>query len=191
MRGVAFTERPMPADFREIAPTLSLKAACAHWTCGDRAATRWYREAGLVPFQKHPKRLNLTSAPADFAKVAPTLTLRDLAKNYRVGNKRLHRWLKETGVDFKRLTQAEAARIRWKDHQKKEKRPQTFLLRRTTTETRDGAPDALAADELRKYAPCYRCDEIGRANPQGKFWRYGNVTLTPDEAIERAQRRAA
>lgn len=46
-----------------------------------------------------------------------------------------------------------------------------------------------AADFLRKFSPIYRCNERGRADVgEGakRFWRYGNVILTPDELMQRA-----
>jgi hypothetical protein len=42
---------------------------------------------------------------------------------------------------------------------------------------------------LRRICAVYRCTETGRADPKGKFWRFGNAVLTPDELIARAERK--
>lgn len=47
----------------------------------------------------------------------------------------------------------------------------------------------MAAQHLQKFAPVFRCDERGEANPKGEFWRYGNTILTESEMLERAERK--
>lgn len=46
----------------------------------------------------------------------------------------------------------------------------------------------MAQQHLQRFAPCFRCDEDGAANPKGKFFRFG-VVLSEDEMMERAERK--
>ncbi len=48
--------------------------------------------------------------------------------------------------------------------------------------------DEAAGVIQRERFAVYRCEDNGKANPNGKFWRVGNVVLTPDELLERAER---
>lgn len=48
-----------------------------------------------------------------------------------------------------------------------------------------------AAAKLRKFGPVHRCDEQGRFDIAGHFWRAGWAILTDAEIIERANRRRA
>lgn len=182
--------RRMPDDFTTIAPTVTRSAARRHWRTGWKTIDRWYEEAGIAPGSV---QIQNDPPPADFKALAPTMTRRGLCRHYKAGGKRIDRWLKETGVDFKRLTQSEAAGIRWKDKPRKNKpkRP-TFvpaLLKGPTIPPPDTSPDGLAAEHLRKWCPVYRCDDNGRPNPKGGFWRFGNTILTPEEVKQRAIRK--
>lgn len=47
----------------------------------------------------------------------------------------------------------------------------------------------MAAQHLRRDAPVFRCDADGQANPKGKCWRFGNLTLTEDEMLAKAERK--
>jgi len=47
----------------------------------------------------------------------------------------------------------------------------------------------MAARHLRRDGPVYRCDAEGKANPKGKFWRYGNITLTEADMLAKAERK--
>lgn len=46
-----------------------------------------------------------------------------------------------------------------------------------------------AADALRRERfVVFRCDDRGRADQKGEFWRLGNTLLTPDELLQRAEK---
>lgn len=47
----------------------------------------------------------------------------------------------------------------------------------------------MAAQHLRRDGPVYRCDAAGKANPKGKFWRFGNITLTEEQMLAKAERK--
>lgn len=47
----------------------------------------------------------------------------------------------------------------------------------------------MAAQHLRRDAPTFRADADGQANPKGKFWRFGNITLTEEDMLAKAERK--
>lgn len=47
----------------------------------------------------------------------------------------------------------------------------------------------MAAQHLRRDAPTFRADADGKPNPKGKFWRFGNITLTEAEMLAKAERK--
>lgn len=47
----------------------------------------------------------------------------------------------------------------------------------------------MAAQFLQRFAPVFRADADGSANPKGESWRYGSAILTEAELFERAERK--
>lgn len=195
--------RPMPADFPELGPTLTFSAACRHWKAGGAVIHRWHRENGstFAPYLCKGRKVRLSEpAPAEFAELAPTLFIKELMARYHCGAKKVRRWLKECGVQPRPYDHAEAGRIRWRNVPRKERAkafnrqppPRRRIWnytgpKRKPLPEKDWSIHGQAADHLRRYAAVYRCGERGAANPQGDHYRYGNVVLTPDELLQRAQ----
>jgi hypothetical protein len=53
--------------------------------------------------------------------------------------------------------------------------------------SRDMSIDGQAAEFMAKDRPVYRCNEAGRQDLAGLFWRCGNAIITPAELMERAR----
>lgn len=116
--------------------------------------------------------------PADFAETRQKLgSVAHLTKHYGVSWRVVGRWIKEAGMPSLRG-----------EHLKGKQPAFGFSAVKGLN---NYGPEEQAADILRKRAAVFRCDENGRANPKGRFWRVGNVVCDADELLARAARRAA
>jgi transposase len=95
MRGV---KRPVPEDFAEQAAVLGVKELQRHYSTGDQALARWFRETGVRPLSRS------RSMPEDFAENAARMTLRGLTKLYHTNHRTASRWAREIGVEIRKGT---------------------------------------------------------------------------------------
>lgn len=175
--------RPAPDDLAEVLATMRIADACAHYRCASSTLMRWRSETGLgIRTHKRP-------VPDDFAELAPTMSQNQLLAHYGATNHRmLKRWYAEAGVEPKP-----------RDYRAPQKRNANTVHRftgaagssyRAIYDQRVGTRTIYddAADTLRRYGPCYRCNERGAGDHKGKFWRFGNVVCTDEELLARAAR---
>lgn len=180
--------KPVPADFAEKAATMCAMKLADHYRCGRLTMNRWIAETGIQPAA--PVRFR--PVPADFATLAPNMTKVDLARHYGCARETVRRWLKESGVQslvFDRVPPPV--------------NPPRRLGNVVPTRGKSGLfhgvkvssiYDEAAATLQRERWVVYRSDEDGKANGSGRFWRMGNLVVTPDELLRRAaryERRAA
>ena len=171
--------RPMPDDFAVFAPGRTITEIRAHYKTSDKAAHRWFREAGVDPLPRGVPR------PDDLTERAGEMHFNALARHYGVSGKTLSRWLAKTGaepIEYQRTGVSRPRDVRYRTNWNY-KGPKMRLPER------DFSPEAQAADHLRRYTHVYRCTERGSADPRGSFYRYGDVVLTTDELIQRAERK--
>lgn len=190
--------RPMPADFPEIGPTLTLAAACRHWKAGGAAVHRWHRENGTTIASydnRHRRPRPAAPVPDDLPELAQTMCFGELMKHYQKGARLIRRWLEEAGVKAAPFDR-HAQMIRVHRERAKPFNRQPPPKRRIWNYTGPKAPPLPARDmsmhgqaaaHLQRFAPVYRCAETGRAVEWGAFYRFGNVVLTPDELLQRAK----
>ncbi|ALJ12618.1 hypothetical protein ATM17_12785 [Sphingopyxis macrogoltabida] len=151
--------------------------------------------------------------PADFN---PALTMKQSAKIHGVSPTAIFKWRKKLGYvarddlwtddDIRRLKSLYsgsslndiAAALGRSVSAVKSKAVSLGLRRATGQFAPDRAPKIsgrvqgvadMAAQHLRRDAPTFRCDANGKANPKGKFWRFGNITLTEDDMLAKAERK--
>ena len=183
--GTAREIRGAPDDFAIQAPLMTLPELKLFYKTGARQVRRWIAETGVKA--KAPDRVILvrfTPAPADFTQVAPLLSRNGLAAHYGVSSTAINRWINETGAVPKVYIpvppQSKVNRSSWT-----RTRPGDFQIAKTRTATVFDD----AADTLRRHCPVYRCDDRGRYDERGQFWRMGNALLTPGELLQRAERK--
>lgn len=191
--------RPVPPDFRDLGPALTLVDACKHWKAGYMAVHRWHRECGttFADYDRNRSRKRpLRPVPADFAERAPTMLVSELRAHYDCSPRTIRRWLSEAGVQSRPVDRAALA---YATHAKRRRnprpvakpRPKPIVWQKTPNKIpeRDFTLQGQAADHLRcaTRAPVYRCWNTGRANPKGDWWRLGNVVLSADQLLERAK----
>lgn len=183
--------QPPPDGFAAKARHLTVQQLRRLYRCSDHLILRWLGEAGIARKRHHP-----AAAPPDFAARAAVLHFSALCRHYGVSERRVRRWIAETGAEplpFARPSRPKPApkRPRGRPKQARPWPPPLALPPRRPAPRdppRNGSPEGLAADHLRHFAPCYRCDADGRAALAGGWWRYGNVVLAPDELRLRAVR---
>ena len=177
-----------PEAFREAAKTMTRKELIAYFRIGEHRFASLVRSTGAKPVPHQRGGKHFKSAPDGFAEAASTKTIRELALQFRAGRTAVRRWIAELGV-----TPAK------RDYVKQVKAPAKAIganaIYRSLATTRTTTIYDDAADMLRRERwIVFRATENGKADPQGQWWRVGNVVVTPDELIQRAEkyrRRAA
>lgn len=184
-----------PADFAERAKTMHGFALSQHYGVAPKVVRRWADEAGvtLIKGQVIPPAKR-RECPADFAQMAAFLTYTGLCNHYNTGRSAVDRWVSETGATPLVFVRKPA------EAKPKAGKPARGLYHAIGISSNIAAAKMhtahdLAADVLRRERfPVYRCNERGKADHQGKFWRVGIVVVDGDELLARAaryERRAA
>lgn len=172
-------KRPAPDDFTAMFPTLRNQfEVCQHYQATEKIVRRWMREAGLKPHQVQDRPV-----PDDFAHVAPSMSKTQLGDRYKVSHDVINRWLRMSGI--KPLDRTRVA------HRSSRLVPTRGTGRPNLTITRAASIYDIAANELRRFGPVFRCDDRGIYRQAGDYWRMGWSILTPDELLERAARKRA
>lgn len=184
--------RQAPPDFLEIGPTLTITDCQRHWGVSERVAQRWYRTAGIRPAKYIPTGHKIDDpVPEGFAADARRMCPRDLQRKYHRGRLKVILWLSECGIEPTPRDQSAIMRRYWQARPPApKKRPPPVIRPQHVWKPipgPDGSLHGQAAQFMRQYAAVYRARESGRADQQGEFYRYGNVILTPDELLQRAE----
>jgi len=184
---------PPPHDLREMAKAMNKTMLRQHYGVGENRLEAWLRETGVVPARGLCIRRR--HLPDDFADVAPTMTQAALTRHYKVDWTTIKRWKEESGVETLSPNEVRRQNLQYSNRQPSH----SFAFKGSAVipVVRDNRAFTIydaAADVLRRYAACFRCDERGRADLKGKLWRLGNIVISPEELLERAEakrRRAA
>lgn len=177
-----------PADLAKIALTMSKRGIAKHYDVGVKRVDIWLAATGISaldwkvsrPWQQRPM-------PDDFEEVAPDMSRNQLVEHYQTSLVAVDRWLAATGITPRPPV----------SHGFRNIKGNVSSLRQVFRFARGAEPHVKAlrnydkydeaADFMRHYGPCYRCDENGKANERGKFWRFGNVVMDREELLERAE----
>lgn len=162
---------PAPADFATVANGMSIIEAADHYGVGRKKIVRWRKETGVEPIKA------CRPVPDGFAATARVMAARSLRVHFSASKLTVERWAAECGVEL----------INRSPHRRA---LHSYGTSPTPAIKRDDSPAGRAVDEcLRRLAPTYRCDDTGRANPKGSYWRHGRVVLSDAEVIARAERK--
>lgn len=166
-------QRPMPDDFREVAPGLTINQLQKHYGCGPDAVKRWRQEAGFATSAPIIARGPRRSMPDSFALVARGMTMKQLRDRFAASEALVRRWCAEAGVEPRRAGYAYFRQVQ----------------PRALPDARDNSRAGMAAQYLQKFGSVVRCDAEGRVDPRGTHWlRGGRYVLTDDEIMDRARR---
>lgn len=177
--------RPVPADFVEVARDLNTQQIINHYQSSAKVVARWIAETGATSKKRaYVPAWNARPVPDDFALIAPTKTVNQLREHYNAWTEAIvPRWIKQSGVAAKRREKPVG---------------QFFTSRQQPTKVENNRPwtphtHAVSVLQRERFA-VFHCDERGRADQLGKFWRVGTVICDGDELLARAaryERRAA
>lgn len=118
------------------------------------------------------------SCPDDFLSVLHRLGSQGAAKHFNASLSTVTRWRREAGM----VLHERARRVRSGGLPKQRGLICSGLLQRDVT------LPGQAADFLRQYGSVHRCNENGKPDSKGKFWRRNFSVLTDDELMGRAER---
>lgn len=169
--GKLVNTRPVPDDFRTMARIMPAVDLARHYRAGTSTVVRWFQESGARRLA--PMVHNRKPVPADFAEVAPRLHAKAICLHYAASPETVKRWLAETGLRPKVYD--------YRTHPV----PRGYVPAAVTGRVRSLYDDA--ADTLRRERfTVFRCDQRGRFEQKGDFWRVGNSLLTGEDLLHRA-----
>lgn len=173
---------PIPDNFAERAKELDRRNLRAFYGVSRHTIDRWIVSTGVQPY-KAPV-YNRRPIPDDFRAAAQVMHKTKLIEHYKTSDDVMSRWIRESGIRpanyvprpmlLARMGHAHKVSVNTVRH----------------TSIYDEAADALRRERF----PVNRCNDRGGYDPEGRFWRVGWSTVTPDELLTRAakyQRRAA
>lgn len=176
-----YRQRPVPEDYIQMAAKMHRNQIMLHYDADERMVGRWARKTGVkpIPFNRPGADAKADVIPADFAEQAKSKTLTGLRQHYRTD--KVKEWIKRTGI--KPLTAGEYVKMQ---NAKRKERERIRVSNKV--KARIGVVHEVAAKTLARYAPTYRCNERGKVDVVGAFFRHGMTVLTPDELLAKAER---
>ena len=182
---------PIPDDFAEQTKAKHTLALIKHYNVSGNVVRRWLRETGIKPINGRVEDVTLYRLlPPCFPENAAVMSRTALRHHYKTGLDTLARWYREAGLEPIQYKKPSAP--------KGPKPPKPTHVYSTSGRGRGPGVSIRekhwsvydeAADVLRKYGPVSRCDENGKYQQAGDYWRVGWVVITPQELLERGERK--
>ncbi len=190
--------RPMPEDFAQHAGGTLNADLIIKYQASESQVVRWRKECGIPSPPNNrgrPPKQACRPIPDNFAKVAPHMSNIELAAMYSAGKNTVAKWRIQIGAPHIRPVKEPKPKVQ--SGPRARKLPTGFLMKMGKPKPAvgyvppaDTSIEGSAAQVLRAYAPTYRCDRRGRQECPDiakTYWRFGNVVLSPQEMMERAQ----
>lgn len=176
---------PVPADLAKLAKTMHKSALAQHYNRSEHTVSRWLGVAKIKCAPRPKPKPVCKPMPADFAEVAPTMTIMALRRHYNaMYSGTVERWLKEADTHCMAYVAIPPRRNVYNISPTASRSTSSRMNLTRNTDIYD-----IAASELARFAPVYRCTATGKADVAGKFWRIGQTVVTPAELLERAERK--
>ena len=184
--------RAIPADFAAVAPTMNCHVLTIHYKARPDVIHRWAKEAGVTLLAGRVPR----QVPPNWAELCADNTATAIKRQLVCDYGTIRRWARETGIFPKPAPKGpqlgsarQAKRPPTRAFPSRPGNPDwyakgTFQHDNRTKTIWDDAADVLRAE---RWA-VHRCSDKGRYDEKGRFWRVGNVVVTPDELLQRAER---
>lgn len=182
--------RDMPEDFAALAPAMTVNAATHHWKTGRNIVLRWAIEAGI---ELQAQKGCMEPAPENWSELCADLSATAMRKKFGWGAGIIKRWSEETQI-FPRDGRRDVIRpqLRFAARTIRKAKPNIGRKGHGQTTFHDCRTKSLwdeAADVLRlERWTVYRCNQRGAYDEKGEFWRVGNVVVSPDDLLRRADR---
>jgi len=177
------TKRAMPDSFVSFARGKNCYQLVQHYRTSEKVVRRWADEVGISLSNGR----NGHPVPDKWEELAAVNTIVDLQRMFNVDRKVIKRWMAETEIEPVPFNRKGIIPVN-----RKPKSERAFKVmgspHKAIINTRPRSIWDDAADVLRRFFPVYRCDEKGRADLKGRYWRVGMVILTPDDLLARADK---
>lgn len=178
--------RAMPEDFAQIAPGKTERKLTKHYRTGEKVVQRWAEQSGIVL-----ARCRQGAPPPDNWKdLCATGPIMVLESQLNVSGRTIRRWIAETGirpVPFVRKKAIVGLKSKPKQPKNLGQMGGGKLVIRHDNRTRSIWDDAAAVLRADRWT-VFRCGPTGAYMAAGLHWRVGNVVVTPDELLMRADR---
>lgn len=169
--------RPIPDDFKQFAPGKAQHELMRHYRASQRTVSAWQQQAGIAKKNNPPPPAPRRPVPDCFKERVRISYLNDLSRYYKASEKTVRRWLAEVG-----MKPGKSVARRGLD---KAGRPYVASVSGFASKSiYDEAADTLR----RERWIVYRCTHKGAYLKKGNYWRVGNLVITPEELLERAER---
>jgi len=183
-------KRAMPDSFVSFARGKNCYQLVQHYRTSEKVVRRWADEVGISLSNGR----NGHPVPDKWEELAAVNTIVDLQRMFNVDRKVIKRWMVETEIEPVPFNRKGIIPVNRKPKSERAFKvmgsPHKAIINTRPRSIWDDAADVLRAE---RWA-VYRCDEKGRADMKGRYWRAGMVILTPDDLLARAEkyrRRAA
>lgn len=169
---------PVPADFAEVAPTMTQRALAQRYGVDKATVAKWSAATGAGSIGTF---FRLPDGVEEMVRSGARCT--DLMARYGVSQSTISRWLAKAGlqIEAEPLVRQPVAR-RYVAPVKK-----SAPKREVSAPAHDGSLAARAAEYLRRRDPVFRCTEAGVVNSKGSHWYTCSRVLTGGELVERAK----
>ena len=171
-------QRPVPDDFLTFAPGVQQYILMKHYKASYRTVAHWQKITGVPkcpPPPPPPARRR--PIPDGFAEKVRSSYFNDLVKYYKASGDTVRRWLAEVGMEPGRKPGNRGLDRAGRPYVAK-------VCGFVTKSIYDEAADVLR----RERWIVYRCTHKGICMKSGNHWRVGNLVVTPEELLERAER---
>lgn len=170
--------RPVPDDFLTFAPRKPQHILMKHYGASYRTISKWQKETGVerCPPSVPPPAPRRPVPDCFFDRVRNSYFI-DLVRYYKASEQTIRRWLKETGLKPGKTIYSRGL----------DKAGRPYVAKISTFNSKSIYDEA--ADTLRRKGwIVYRCTHKGIYLKSGNHWRIGNLVITSDELLERANR---
>lgn len=178
------TKRAMPDSFVSFARGKNCYQLVQHYRTSEKVVRRWADEVGISLSNGR----NGHPVPDKWEELAAVNTIVDLQRMFNVDRKVIKRWMVETEIEPVPFNRKGIIPVNRKPKSERAFKvmgsPHKAIINTRPRSIWDDAADVLRAERW----VVYRSDEKGAANPKGMYWRMGNVILTPDDLLMRADR---
>lgn len=175
--------RPMPDDFAQQAKDKNRSQLVKHYRTSDKAVGRWIDESGFTP-RRTVNRL----VPDNWEQLCAVHTAAELTRLLVADIKVIKRWIAETKIEPVPFDRKGIIPVNRKPKSERAFKvmgsPHKAIINTRPRSIWDDAADVLRAERW----VVYRCDEKGKADQKGRYWRAGMVILTPDSLLEKADK---
>lgn len=175
-------KREIPADFDRVAKEKSTYQLVKLYRTSEKVIRRWASERGITLL-----KTSVRPVPENWGTLCASHTAAELTRLLQADIKVIKRWVALTEIEpvpYDRKTMQAPPPRKSKHSFKVMGSPHKAIINTRPRSIWDDAADVLRSERW----IVYRCDEKGSANPKGMYWRMGNVILTPDDLLMRADR---